>query len=181
MLLSLAKESFVFSEEDGVTCVCVCLRCVLAKCVMSLARLWEIKGGRWSKMPIVEMFVEMVFICSMGYLVCVCAARLVVSKETKWRYDRVKKAARIVGRARDCVRCSLAKAMFTLVEMNFGVTVSFVRLVERRALSPLKWPRGELRARCRELNFGGDIKLCLCMACWMYLIYIQLGFLARNP
>ena len=29
--------------------------------------------------------------------------------------------------------------------------MSFVRLVdlgERRALSPLKWPRGEMRARC---------------------------------
>ena len=25
-------------------------------------------------------------------------------------------------------------------------------------------------------NFGGDMKLCLCEACWMYLIYIQLGF-----
>ena len=40
------------------------------------------------------------------------------------------------------------------------------------ALSPLKCPRGELRARCRELNcasdrhsqFWGDIKLCLCEA-----------------
>ena len=44
---------------------------------------------------------------------------------------------------------SLAKAMFAV-----GVTVSFVRLVERHALSPLKWPRGELRARCRERNKG---------------------------
>ena len=25
---------------------------------------------------------------------------------------------------------------------------------ERRTLSPLKWPRGELRARCRERNKG---------------------------
>ena len=52
--------------------------------------------------------------------------------------------------------------------------MSFVRLVElgeRHALSPLKWPRGEMRARCRErnkashridiANFGGDIKLFL--------------------
>ena len=39
--------------------------------------------------------------------------------------------------------------------------------------SPLKWPRGELRARCRERDyasdrhsqFWGDIKLCLCEAC----------------
>ena len=65
---------------------------------------------------------------------------------------KLRKAARIVGRARDCVRRSLAKAMLPLKEMNFGVTVVLVRLVERHALSPLKWPRGELRARCRELN-----------------------------
>ena len=65
---------------------------------------------------------------------------------------KLRKAARIVGRARDYVRRSLVKAMLPLEEMNFGVTVSFVRLVERRALSPLKWPRGELRARCRDRN-----------------------------
>ena len=71
----------------------------------------------------------------------------------------------------------------------FRVTVVFVRLVERRALSRLRWPRGEMGARCRERDytsdrhsqFWGDIKLCLCEACWMHLIYIQLGFLARNP
>ena len=53
----------------------------------------------------------------MEYLVCVCAASLVgkgVSKETKWRYDRVEKAARIVGRARGCVRRSLAKVLFAV-------------------------------------------------------------------
>ena len=42
----------------------------------------------------------------------------------------LRKAARVVGRARDCVRRSLAKAMLPLEELNFGVTVSFVRLVE---------------------------------------------------
>ena len=65
----------------------------------------------------VEMFLGIVFICSMEYLVCACAASLVgeiVSKETKWRYDRVEKAARVVGRAMDCVRRSLAKAMFAV-------------------------------------------------------------------
>ena len=67
---------------------------------------------------------------------------------------KLRKAAHIVGRARDCVHRSLAKAMLPLEEMNFGVTVSLVHLVERRALSPLKWPRGELRARCRERNKG---------------------------
>ena len=74
-------------------------------------------------MPIVEMCLGIVFICSMEYLVCVCAASLVgkiVSKETKWRYDRVEKAARIVGRARDCVRCSLTKAMFAVGGNKLG-------------------------------------------------------------
>ena len=90
----------------------------------------------------------------MEYLVCFCATSLVVSKETKWRYDRVEKATHIVGRARDCVRCSLTKAMLLLEEMNFGVTVSFVGQVERRAFSLLKWPRGELRTRYRDRNKG---------------------------
>ena len=67
---------------------------------------------------------------------------------------KLRKAVRIVGRARDCVRCSLTKAMLPLEEMNFGITVSFLRLVERRALSPSKWPRCEMRARCREWNKG---------------------------
>ena len=47
-------------------------------------------------------------------------------KETKWGD---KKAARIVGRARNSVCCSLAKAMLPLEEVNFGVTVRFVCLV----------------------------------------------------
>ena len=106
----------------------------------------------------VEMFLEIVFICSMENVVCVCAASLIgkfVSKETKWRYDRVEKAVRIVGRAKDCVCRSLAKAMFAFGgnklwnHREFCVSGEFG---ERRALSPLKWPRGEMRARCRERN-----------------------------
>ena len=50
----------------------------------------------------------------MENVVCVCAASLVVSKETKWSYEKVEKAARIVGRARDCVRRSLAKVLFAV-------------------------------------------------------------------
>ena len=53
----------------------------------------------------------------MENVVCVCAASLVgkvVSKETKWRYERVEKAARIIGRARDFVRHSLAKVLFAV-------------------------------------------------------------------
>ena len=63
-------------------------------------------------------------------------------------------AACVVGRARDCVRRSLAKAMLPLEELNFVVTGFCVsgKLGRRCALSPLKWPRGELRATCRERN-----------------------------
>ena len=68
-----------------------------------------------------------------------------MSKETKWRYDRVEKAARVVGRARDCVRRSLAKAMFAVGGNELWSHREFWR-----ALSPLRWPRGELRARCQE-------------------------------
>ena len=53
----------------------------------------------------------------MEYLVCFCAANLVgnfVSKETKWSYEKVEKAACMVRRARDCVRCSLAKVLFAV-------------------------------------------------------------------
>ena len=65
----------------------------------------------------VEMFLGIVFICRMENVVYFCAASLVEKercKETKWRYDRVEKAARIVGRARDCVRRNLAKVLFAV-------------------------------------------------------------------
>ena len=62
----------------------------------------------------VEMFLGIVFICSMEYVVYVCAASLVVSKETKWSYEKVEKAAHIVRRARDGVRHSLAKVLFAV-------------------------------------------------------------------
>ena len=41
----------------------------------------------------------------------------IVSKETKWRYEKVEKvemAACVVGRMRDCVRCSSTKVMLQL-------------------------------------------------------------------
>ena len=53
----------------------------------------------------------------MEYCICFCAACLVKRKdikETKWRYDRVEKAPGIVGRARDCLRRSLAKGLFAV-------------------------------------------------------------------
>ena len=68
-------------------------------------------------MPIVETFLGIVFICSMEYSIYVCAASLVgkfVSKETKWSYEKVENPARIVGRARDGVRRSLAKVLFAV-------------------------------------------------------------------
>ena len=63
------------------------------------------------------MFLGIVFIGSMEYWVCVCAASLVgeeISKETKWSYEKIEKAARTVGHARDCVRRSLAKVLFAV-------------------------------------------------------------------
>ena len=39
-------------------------------------------------------------------------------------------AACVIGRARDCVRRRLAKAMLPLEEYELVVTVNFVRLVE---------------------------------------------------
>ena len=65
----------------------------------------------------VEMFLGIVLFGSMENVVWVCAASFVEKercKETKWRYDRVEKAARIVGRVRDCVRRSLAKVLFAV-------------------------------------------------------------------
>ena len=64
-----------------------------------------------------SVFLGIVFIYSMEYLVCFCAASLigeVVSKDTKWSYEKVEKVARIVGRARDCVRRSFAKVLFAV-------------------------------------------------------------------
>ena len=73
---------------------------------------------------------------------------------------------------------------------TLDITMSFMSGIwEEYVLSPLKWPRGKMGARYQERDyasdrqsqFWGDIMLCLCEACWMHLIYIQLGFLARNP
>ena len=64
----------------------------------------------------------------------------------------LRKAARIVGRARDCDCCSLAKAMLQFEENELWSHREFCASGGECALSPLKWPRGELRARCRELN-----------------------------
>ena len=57
----------------------------------------------------------------------------------------LRKAARIVGLAKDCVRCSLAKAMLQLEENELWSHREFCASGGECALSPLKWPR----ARCR--------------------------------
>ena len=57
------------------------------------------------------------------------------------------------------------------------------------ALSPLSGPEVKWELVCRErsyaridiANFWGDTKLGLCEACCMFLIYVQLGFLVKNP
>ena len=104
----------------------------------------------------VEMFLGIVFICSIEYLVCVCAARLVGkerSAETKWSYEKVEKAAHIVGHARDCVHRSLAKVLFAVggnklwSHREFCVSGGFG---ERRVCLLLMLSRGEMRARCQE-------------------------------
>ena len=59
----------------------------------------------------------LVFNGSMEYRVCVCAASHVGkerSKETKWSYDRVEIAARVIGRAWDYVHRILAKFVFAV-------------------------------------------------------------------
>ena len=77
-------------------------------------------------MAIVEMCLGIIFICSMEYWLCFWCCktrRKVVSIDSKWSYEEVEKVemeACVVGRARDCVPCSLAKAMLSLEELNFG-------------------------------------------------------------
>ena len=81
------------------------LSCFLAKFVRPTLKLIGYMKEKVQDVE-VEMFLGIVFICSMEYLVCVCAASLlgeVVSIETKWGYEKVEKAAHIVGHVRDCV------------------------------------------------------------------------------
>ena len=131
-----------------------------------------------------------VFNGSMEYRICVCAASLVGkerSKETKWSYERVEIAACVVGHSRDYVRRMEQKSCLLFEEINVEVTVILCFWLFRGEACGLQkmWPRDEIRARCRSgfgiaidiANFGGDVKLFLCVAYWIYLIHIQLGFL----
>ena len=150
----------------------------------------------------------------MEYLVCVCAASLVGkerNKETEWSYERVEKiflqlkaCAKSVVIFRPCWTCD--GVMFAVWSKT---QVCYLRKQTLKSpwslcvwwfwgeacVSPKMLPRGEMRSRCRSeishridiATSGGDVKLFLCVACWMYLIHIQLGFLglreidARNP
>ena len=63
------------------------------------------------------MLLGKVFICSMEYLVCFCAASLEEkerSKETKWSYEKVEIAACVVGRVREVCSQYVTKVMFAV-------------------------------------------------------------------
>ena len=100
------------------------------------------------------MFLGIAFNSRMEYRVFVCAASLVGkerSKETKWSYDRVEKAAHVVGRARDYVRRMEQKLSLLFEEIDAEVTVSlwFWLFVEKRECLQKMLPRSEVIARCR--------------------------------
>ena len=73
-----------------------------------------------------NVFLGIGFICSMGYWVCFSAASLVAigceygDEMDLWEVEKVEMAACVVGRVRDCVRCSSTKDMLQLEEFNFG-------------------------------------------------------------
>ena len=84
------------------------LSCFLTKCVIPSLIVVRYVKERSSKMYEVEMFLGIVFICSMENVVCVRATSLVEkerSKETKWSFEKVEITACVVGRAREV--CSL--------------------------------------------------------------------------
>ena len=91
----------------------------------------------------------------------------------------------IVRRARELFSPYKAKVILLFEEINVEVTVILCLwwFWGEACVSPLRLPRGEICARCRSrirhridiANFGGDIKLFLCVAYSMYLTHIQLG------
>ena len=121
------------------------------------------------------------------------AVRLVVCTETKLSYEELRR-----------LRCSVCRrtceGLYSLhfderhvavvgIELWMSPWVSC--LVFGESMRYLHWggPEVNWELACRERGyasdrhsqFWGDRKLCLCEACWMHLIYIQLGFLVRNP
>ena len=98
-VVSEKEVLFVFSEEDGVTCVCVY--------VEFLARLWgpspKLVGyikERWrSKMPIVEMFLGISFYLQHGIVGGVC--NLVISVDCSLNYSHHKYNTKHYNRAKE--------------------------------------------------------------------------------
>ena len=192
LLLARRKVCCCFSEENGVRCLCVfTLICFLAKFVRYSLKLVENIKEKVQDVE-VEMCLCLVFICSMENVVCCCAASLIgeiVSKETKWRYDRVEKAVRVMGHAKDCIRCSLAKAMFAVggnklwSHREFCASGGFLGRGVRcfhYSGPEVKWEQGAEsgnKASHRHSHFWGWHKVVSVVAYWMYLIHIQLGFL----
>ena len=147
-----------------------------------------IKGRMIKKIRCRNMFLWIGFYLQpgiLGLLLVLQDSWKVVSIETKWRDEKLRMlrwqrvSSDVWGIVFACCR-----------NWTLDVTMSFVSGIwGEYALSTLKWFRGKMGARCRERDyasdrhsqFWGDIKLSLCEACWMHLIYIQLGFLARNP
>ena len=74
----------------------------------------------------------MIVLNGMVYSVCVWAVSLVGkerSKETKWSYERVKIAARVVGRTKDVCSQYVAKVMFAVEGNKLWSHREFVFLV----------------------------------------------------
>ena len=124
------------------------------KVCKALAKACWVYKGEGSRCRSRNVFLGIVFICSMEYVVCVCAASLVgkvVSKRRNGDMIELRKQ-HVLWDVRGIVFAVVwRKPCLLLEEINFRVTASFVCLVDfgkRRALSPLKWPRGEMRARC---------------------------------
>ena len=134
-------------------------------------------GGSYSGLRITQW--RKFFIYSLEYGLLLEAARLVVF--------------RLVGclRRNGLAGCWDGSVLLDLWGMCLKSLCIFVCLVflGECAFSPFIWTRSEkvtsvLRAGLRSGRHGqfwGDMKWCLWKACWMFLIYVQLGFLVKNP
>ena len=67
--------------------------CFLAKFVRPSLKLIKYIKEKIQDADSQNVFLEIVFICSMENVVCDCAASLVVSKEMKWSYEKVEKGS----------------------------------------------------------------------------------------
>ena len=138
------------------------------------------------------MLLGIVFNGSMEYRVCVCGASFVGkerSKETKWSYGKVEKVfLQLNARAKSVIilrHCWMYERDIEKINVEVTVILWFWLFGEKHVCPQKMLPRGEVVTRCRSesgiavdiANFGGDVKLFLWVAYWMYLIHIQLGIL----